>query len=55
MGLTTEHFWDCDCEGSFDNYIHPKTLKRCPVCKAKREDCPDSHISEVQAMEESAD
>jgi hypothetical protein len=42
--VTTVHYWDCECD---KNYIHPKSLQECDVCKAKQEDSPDSRVFEV--------
>jgi hypothetical protein len=41
---TTSIFWDCNCR---EDYIHPDTHNTCPACGAKREECPDSRVSEV--------
>ncbi len=48
--FTTSLFWDCQCE---DEYIHPYSQVECPVCGARREQAPDSHVDEVicQALE----
>ena len=45
--VTTESYWDCECE---HNYIHPSTMPECLRCGAKREDQPDSRVNEVQAL-----
>lgn len=42
--MTTPDFWDCECK---DDYIHPHSEKKCPKCKARREDQPDSRVNEV--------
>ena len=44
---TTDLYWDCECE---DSYIHPRSEEICGSCGTKREDGPDSHVSEVKAM-----
>ena len=44
MSITTEEYWDCDCD---ENYIHPKSQKWCSICKTRPEDQPDSIIKEV--------
>lgn len=41
---TTLDYWDCECE---KEYIHTITDDECPVCKARREDMPNSRKSEV--------
>ena len=40
----TLDYWDCKCE---KEYIHTITDDECPVCKARREDMPNSIKSEV--------
>ena len=42
--LTTEFFWDCNCE---KNHIKPRRQKTCRICKATRDESPDSRIKEV--------
>lgn len=42
--ITTGTYWDCNCER---DYIHPRNLLNCGVCGARREDQPDSRVSEV--------
>lgn len=42
---TCSLFWDCECDG--DIYIHPVTVDECPVCKARRGEQPDAHVSEI--------
>ena len=43
--LLTPDYWDCECK---DEYIHFESEESCPECKAKREDQPNSRISEVE-------
>ena len=43
----TDKFWDCEC---LENYIHPCTEEKCPVCWAERDTQPDSHVKEVVAL-----
>lgn len=45
--LTTPLYWDCECE---EDYIHPKTESKCPVCGHFAEEQPDSRKVEVLAM-----
>lgn len=40
----TLDYWDCECE---KEYIHTIIDDECPVCKARREDMPNSIKSEV--------
>jgi hypothetical protein len=42
--VTTPEYWDCECE---ENYIHPKSQKKCHICNTFSKDQPDSRISEV--------
>jgi len=49
---TTENYWDCECR---HNYIHPAAVTECVICKAVREEQPDSMISEVRVMIEGVD
>ena len=46
--LTTENFWDCECE---ENYIHPKAEGMCEVCKYTANDSPNSRVNEVAIRE----
>ncbi len=41
---TTPLFWDCECE---QGYIHSCTEETCAICKATREESPDSRIDEI--------
>ena len=45
--LTTEKYWDCECEV---NYINPKSNDKCMLCGTFREDSPDSRVSEVERI-----
>lgn len=46
--ITTDLYWDCDCE---NNYIHKKTdMTYCEICDAEEKDSPDSHLTEVILM-----
>lgn len=45
MIITTEKYWDCECE--YD-YIHPKTEVKCKKCGYSQEECPDSRVAEVE-------
>lgn len=42
--ITTEKYWDCECE---HNFIRPKTQNRCDICGAEAEEQPDSRVNEV--------
>ena len=46
MVVTDERFWDCECD---DNYIHPVSVKSCPICKALEDDQPNSRPNEMIA------
>ena len=37
-------YWDCECS---DKYIQSNSVEVCPICKANRDEQPDSHQSEV--------
>ena len=41
---TTLLFWDCECEL---DYIHSCMEDVCPVCKAERDEAPDTRVDEV--------
>ncbi len=45
--LTTDKYWDCECEW---HYIHPKTCKKCVRCGTEQETQPDSMKVEVRIM-----
>lgn len=45
--MTTEQFWDCECDV---NYIHPKSVSVCPRCGAVSEERPDSRTNEVLGL-----
>lgn len=45
--LTTQYFWDCECE---DWYIHPMEVKACSRCGAQQEDRPNSRTNEVLSL-----
>lgn len=40
----TDEYWDCNCE---QNYIHLRSRKSCPICKAESKCQPDSRVPEV--------
>lgn len=45
---THPNFWDCECEGEPDQYIHHKaTQLSCGLCGAHEDEMPDSHLREV--------
>lgn len=45
--ITTDKYWDCNCE---DNYIHPKSESTCKACGAHHESQPDSRVNEVEEI-----
>jgi len=47
MVVTTDVFWDCDCD---DDYIHDRGQTECEKCGANRDFAPDSIIDEVILM-----
>ena len=47
MKITTEYFWDCECE---NHYIHPKTEEKCSICNFEHHEMPDSRTIEVIKM-----
>jgi len=42
--ITTDAYWDCECESQ---YIHPSKYDVCLACDTRRDEQPDSLISEV--------
>ncbi len=44
---TDPKYWDCECK---DQYIHSKKEGLCILCGTRREDQPDSRISELYNM-----
>lgn len=47
----TDGCWDCECE---ESYIHANIREsECPICHAKAEEAPDSHVHEVLELPES--
>lgn len=42
---TTKKYWDCECD---INYIHSRAEEKCFNCGTRREDGPDSIVSEVE-------
>ena len=42
---TDPGFWDCKCQDP--NYIHPKSLRICPLCKTEPDEQPDSRTNEL--------
>ena len=42
--LTTENYWDCECE---QDYIHSKNEQLCSRCYVIPDDQPDSRVAEV--------
>ena len=45
--ITTERYWDCECE---HDYIHKDIYIKCDRCNAWAVDQPNSHVNEVTAM-----
>jgi len=48
--MTTEDYWDCECVGSIEEYIHPKSQTMCIECGQQQENMPDSRIDEVEKI-----
>lgn len=48
--ITNPNYWDCECDGHVSKYIHNKSVKQCPVCKAEQDEMPDSRQDEVFAL-----
>ncbi len=44
MQLTTEQYWDCECD---EDYIHHAGQVECPKCGAVSFESPDAHVNEV--------
>lgn len=44
---TNEAYWDCECEGHPEDYIHSKLVKSCELCKAVADESPDSCVREL--------
>ena len=44
---TTEYYWDCECVGMPEGYIHPKSQTICIECGEHQDDMPDSRVEEV--------
>ena len=42
--ITTDLFWDCDCE---QRYIRPADMPTCENCGADQDECPPSRINEI--------
>jgi len=45
MTMTTEMYWDCECD---DKYIQKSTKEMCEKCGAYRDEMPDSRVNEVE-------
>lgn len=45
--ITTDLFWDCECDTA---YIHLKSEETCIRCGMSHNEMPDSHTSEVEAL-----
>jgi hypothetical protein len=37
-------YWDCECK---ENYIHHISQDECPICKASKNDQPNSREDEI--------
>ena len=48
--ITTEDYWDCECVGTTEEYIHPKSQTMCVECGQHQDDMPDSRIDEVEKI-----
>ena len=47
--ILTSEYYDCECPDDGYRYIHSVSEPACPKCGVRREDGPDSHLSEVVA------
>lgn len=46
--ITLQNFFDCECDGGPNNFIHLKEdMACCPKCMAHHEDQPDARLSEI--------
>jgi hypothetical protein len=47
--ITTSEYWDCECQEKIvgNNWIHHRSEWQCEICKAERDEQPDSRICEV--------
>ena len=41
-----DEFWDCECKPPYPA-ITSSDRDRCPICNARRDDCPNSRLDEV--------
>lgn len=41
------NYWDCECE---ENFIHPRTQRKCTACEEHEEDMPDSRENEIKYL-----
>jgi len=44
--VLTPKYWDCECA---ENYIHPRSVSSCAICKSRRSEQPQSRVNEVVA------
>lgn len=44
--VLTPKYWDCECS---ENYIHPRRVSSCAICKSRRVEQPQSRVNEVLA------
>jgi len=44
--VLTSKYWDCECA---ENYIHPRSVSSCAICKSRRSEQPQSRVNEVVA------
>jgi len=49
---TDPDYWDCECDGPLENFIHPKSQKSCPKCGTFADEQPDSRVNEVAQLKE---
>ena len=43
-------YWECDCTGEVENWIHRIDVKQCPVCNALEQDHPTARALDVDIM-----
>ena len=42
--ITDSDYWDCECDV---NYIHTLFSTKCSLCRALKEDQPESRVEEI--------
>lgn len=48
MTITTKFFWDCECER---HYTHTRWIPKCEICRAEKDNQPDSMIEELSPIQ----